>query len=58
MSERMNVESFNLDHTKVAAPFVRVNNYLAEMNWSNTMCVFVNQTRNTWKWTPCTRLSI
>ena len=24
MSERMNVESFNLDHTKVAAPFVRV----------------------------------
>ena len=24
MSERMNVESFNLDHTKVADPFVRV----------------------------------
>lgn len=24
MSERMNVESFNLDHTKVAAPFMRV----------------------------------
>lgn len=24
MSERMNVESFNLDHTKVVAPFVRV----------------------------------
>lgn len=24
MSERMNVESFNLDHTKVAAPFVRI----------------------------------
>ena len=24
MSERMNVESFNLDHTKVEAPFVRV----------------------------------
>ncbi len=24
MTQRMNVESFNLDHTKVAAPFIRV----------------------------------
>ena len=24
MAHKMNVESFNLDHTKVAAPFVRV----------------------------------
>ncbi|EAE5254082.1 S-ribosylhomocysteine lyase, partial [Listeria monocytogenes] len=23
MAEKMNVESFNLDHTKVKAPFVR-----------------------------------
>ncbi|EIO7033127.1 TPA: S-ribosylhomocysteine lyase, partial [Listeria monocytogenes] len=24
MAEKMNVESFNLDHTKVKAPFVRL----------------------------------
>ena len=24
MTDRMNVESFNLDHTKVAAPFIRL----------------------------------
>ena len=27
MTDRMNVESFNLDHTKVAAPFIRLAAY-------------------------------
>ena len=30
---KMNVESFNLDHTKVVAPFVRLVGYNGRLKW-------------------------
>lgn len=51
--EKMNVESFNLDHTKVKAPYVRLagkKQATMEISFINTMCVLSNPIKNTWKW--------
>lgn len=48
---KMNVESFNLDHTKVVAPFIRLAGTmegLTEMSFTNTTFVSNNQTKNIW----------
>lgn len=48
---RMNVESFNLDHTKVKAPYVRVadrKRVRMAMSSLNTTSALNNQIKNTW----------
>ena len=54
---RMNVESFNLDHTKVAAPYVRVADR-KELPGGDVLVKydvrFCQPNRATWRWRPCT----
>ena len=49
---KMNVESFNLDHTKVVAPFIRLAGTMEGLNgmsFINMIFVSNNLTKNIWK---------
>lgn len=53
----MNVESFNLDHTKVVAPYVRMadrKELRAGTCSSSTTCASASPTASTCRWTPRT----
>ena len=48
--KKMNVESFNLDHTKVVAPYIRlvgVYSGIMEIKYINMILDFANQIKNT-----------
>lgn len=53
MANKMNVESFNLDHTKVKAPYVRLADKKIGLNGDKILKYdvrFHNQTKNIWIW--------
>ena len=52
---KMNVESFNLDHTKVVAPFIRLAGTMEGLNGDVIHTTFVssNQTKNIWICLDC-----
>ena len=58
---KMNVESFNLDHTKVVAPFVRLAGTMEGLNGDvikNMISASNHQIKNIWKWLVYTQLNI
>ena len=58
---KMNVESFNLDHTKVVAPFVRLAGTMEGLNGDvikNMISASNNQIKNIWKCLVYTHLNI
>lgn len=56
MTEKTNVESFDLDHTKVAAPYVRlagVKEGEKEIRYINMPCVLNSRIKLIWKCPHC-----
>ena len=57
IEKKMNVESFNLDHTKVKAPYVRLAcvTAISATKSTNTTCASASPIKTIWKCLPCIR---